>query len=528
MQIYIDFNNILQAVQGNPLKVYARLFMEGGWLILLISLVWGFYFAFIYLKRRSYVKTVEQTLFAIDIPKDNEKSIQAIEELFNTLHGIISTKTEWEKKILGRMQLWFSLEIISIEGYIQFLIRTPSRYNELVRSAIYAQYPDAELTEVEDYMSLIPRDADEDDSKYAGWGMDWYLAQPDYLPLKTYLSFEHSLTQSFIDPMASLLEVMSKLAPGEFIGVMMMIQPIKDRQTNIIDEGERVVDKLMGRKEKPKATFLDSIFNGVMKGVDMASESIYQLWGEVEDPQDEKTMLQMLTPGERAKVTAIETKCSKIKYKVRMKSCYIAPKEKYSKARGYNGIQGTMKQFDDFNRLKAVKTKAKYFLTKKRKYWKVKRFLRRYTERDFLEAKSFILGSDELATMYHFPQMDVMAPLIKKAETKTVEPPTGLPLEEKLESELFEDSQQKELDQQLQNNEVIDLSLDNKYFESKFAKDPDKKADFQKEFKEEELEKNTKAPSNLPTPQKKSSKSEIKEKKHPGTLEPPSNLPFID
>ena len=532
MQIYIDFNNILQAVQGHPARVYTRLFMEGGWLILLISLVWGFYFTYIYFKKKKYIKSVPQTLFAIDVPKDNEKSIQAIEELFNTLHGIISTKTEWEKKILGRMQLWFSLEIVSIEGYIQFLIRTPSKYNELVKSAIYAQYPDAELTEVEDYMSLIPRDADEPASKYGGWGMDWYLGNPDYLPLKTYLSFEHSLTQSFIDPMASLLEVMSKLAPGEFIGVMMMIQPIKDKQTSIIDQGQKVIDELMGKKNKVKENFWDKTINTVMKGVDAASEAVYQLWGDVEDQDDEKMMLKMLTPGERARITAIETKCGKIKYQVRMKSCYVAPKNIYNRARGYNGIQGAMKQFDDFNYLKSIKTKAKYFITSKRKYWKVKRFLRRYIERDFLETKSFILSSEELATMYHFPQMDVMAPLIKKAETKTVEPPTGLPLEEKLESELFTDAQQREVDQKLANNEVIDLNLDNKYFESKFAKDQDEKEDFKKEFQEDEQEKNIKAPNNLPTTKKKSNNTKkkeiVKKKEDSGTLEPPSNLPFIN
>ena len=501
--------------------------MKGGWLILLLSLIWGFYFAYIYYKKRSYIKTVEYTLFAIDVPKENEKSVQAVEELFNTLHGIIQTKTEWDKKMLGRMQLWFGLEIVSIEGYIQFLIRTPSRYNDLVKSAIYAQYPDAELTEVEDYMSLIPRDADKPESKYSGWGMDWYLGKPDYLPLKTYPSFENTLTKTFIDPMASLLEVMSKLAPGEFIGVMMMIQPIKDRQTNMIEEGQKFVDKLMGREGKAKDTFLDKTINTVMKGVDMASEAIYQLWDETEDPNDERMILKMLTPVERARVMAIETKCGKIKYRVRIKTCYVAPTDRFSKARGYNGIQGAMKQFDDFNYLKAVKTKAKYFATRKRKYWKVRRFLRRYTERNFLETRSFVLTSDEIATLYHFPQMDVMAPLVKKAETKTVEPPTGLPLEENIPSELFDDSQQREsgqrkLENKIKKGKIIDLNLENKYFESKFAKDKDQKKEFEKEIINSEKKKSS-APSNLPTPKKEKLKNN-----NQGKLEPPSNLPFID
>jgi len=543
MQIYIDPNNIFQVLQGNPFKVYARLFMEGGWLVLLISLIWGFYFAWIYLQRRKWIKTIDYTLLAIDVPKDNEKSVQAVEELFNTLHGIISTKTEWEKKILGRMQLWYSLEIVSIEGYIQFLIRTPSAEIELVKSAVYAQYPDAELTEVEDYMSLIPQDADEEDSKYSAWGMDYYLGRQNYLPLKTYPNFEHSMTQTFIDPLASILEVMSKLAPGEFIGIMMMVQPVKDKQIPLNDNGQRAIDKLMGRKSTVSKNLVDKTMDTVMEGVNWASETVYQLWDEIDDQaQDERAMLKMLTPDERAKIMAIESKMGKIKYRVKMKSCYVAPKDRYSRARGYHGMQGAFKQFDGFNRLKAVKTKAKYFITKKRRYWKIRRFLRRYTERDFFESREFILAVDEVASLYHFPQMDVMAPLIKKAETKTVEPPTGLPLEEKVDSELFTDAQerkiiqeQKELEKKIQNEEVIDLNLDNKQFESQFAKDQKEKKEFEKEFEKEDKEKDKKPPANLPTSKKISNKKVDKEEKKEKTKSapnshpsPPSNLPFID
>jgi len=527
MQIYVDFNNILYNLQGNPLQLYARLFMKGGWLILLLSLIWGFYFSYIYLKKRKYIKTVKYTLFAIDVPKENEKSIKAVEELFNTLHGIISTKTEWEIKMLGRMQLWFGLEIVSIEGYIQFLFRTPSRYNELVKSAIYAQYPDAELTEVEDYMSLIPKDADEPDSKYAGWGMDWYLDKPDYLPLKTYLDFEYSLDKSFIDPMASLLEVMSKLSPGEFIGVMIMIQPTKDRQTDINERAQKEIDELMGKKSNAKETIWDKMTNGIIKGVDKISEGVYELWGDIEEGQeDERLALKMLTPGERAKILAIETKCGKLKYNTRIKTCYVAPKERFSKARGYNGIQGAMKQFDNYNRFKAVKTKAKYFVTRKRKYWKVRRFLRRYTERNFLETKSSILTSDELATLYHFPHRDVMAPLVKKAETKSVEPPTGLPLEEQTKSELFDDAQKKNIQKQIKKGETIDLNLDNKFFESQYAKDQEEKKKFQKKFQKDEQGENNSVPNNLPISPKKSEKKD-KNNASQGHLEPPSNLPFV-
>ena len=529
MQIYIDSNALYNYLSGNPFIIFYRLFINGGWLVLLISLIWGFYFAYLYYKRRKVIQETEYKLFAIDIPKDNEQSIKAIEELFNTLHGMKSGKTMWEIYILGFVQPWFHMEIISIEGYIQFLIRTPARLAELLKSAVYAQYPDADLTEVEDYMSLIPIDSNTKKSKYKCWGMNFFLEKPNYLPLKTYISFEHSLTQLFIDPMASLLEIMSKMGPGEFAGIMIMIQPISNEE--IEGPARKRIDDIMGNKAGAKKTIADRVTDTMMEGVDYASEAIYKLWGDVEErPEGQFPMFKMLTPGERAMVNAIETKIKKLNFKTVIKTCYIAPKEKFSYEKGYYGIQGAFKQFDDYNVLKSVKTKADYILKLTRLRWKVRRFLRRYKERNFLQSKPMILSTEELATLYHFPQYTVKAPLIKKAETKTVEPPTGLPLEENIESELVKDrderekqeqKKEKEIDKQLEQGEVIDLDLDSKYFESRFAKDKDERIKFKKEFEKEEKELDKKPPKNLPI-----KKSETKD--NTKKTEPPTNLPFVE
>ena len=46
----------------------------------------------------------------------------------------------------------------------------------------------------------------------------------------------------------------------------------------------------------------------------------------------------------------------------------------------------------------------------------------------------FILNTEELATLYHFPMRDVKAPLIKKTDAKKAEPPSRLPTGEFKES----------------------------------------------------------------------------------------------
>ena len=69
----------------------------------------------------------------------------------------------------------FSFELVSIDGYIQYLIRTPKRYRDLIESAIYAQYPDAEISEAVDYTENIPHQYPDDE--YGAWGTELNLVK---------------------------------------------------------------------------------------------------------------------------------------------------------------------------------------------------------------------------------------------------------------------------------------------------------------------------------------------------------------
>ena len=52
--------------------------------------------------------------------------------------------------------LWWSLEIASIEGNIYFFIRCEPKNKETIENLIYAQFPQAEVTEVDDYTKYVP------------------------------------------------------------------------------------------------------------------------------------------------------------------------------------------------------------------------------------------------------------------------------------------------------------------------------------------------------------------------------------
>ena len=95
-------------------------------------------------------------IFAVDVPRVNEQSFKAVEQVFNQLHGQMQDINMKDRYIDGEFQLATSFEIVSIEGYIQFVFRTPEKYVDHVQTSIYAQYPDAEIIEIEDYAKDIP------------------------------------------------------------------------------------------------------------------------------------------------------------------------------------------------------------------------------------------------------------------------------------------------------------------------------------------------------------------------------------
>jgi len=134
----------------------AKLFLYAGWLPFAILLLWGFWQVWIYYIQGVYGGKRDFILLAIDIPSGNEQSPRAIEHMFAHLAGAHGSITLIEKYWEGKTQDSFSLEIVSIEGYTQFLIRGEKKYRDLLEAMIYAQYPEAEITEVNDYTEGYP------------------------------------------------------------------------------------------------------------------------------------------------------------------------------------------------------------------------------------------------------------------------------------------------------------------------------------------------------------------------------------
>ncbi|MBU1165027.1 hypothetical protein KKA15_05745 [Patescibacteria group bacterium] len=432
MGINIDIDSIIQLSQNNPFVMMWIIFLRGGWIIFLFFFVWALgqiWLAYIqgqYRKHRKYV------LLAIDVPKENEQTPLGVENIFQHLAGIHATFDFLDKWWDGSTQESFSLEIISLEGYIQFLIRTEVHYRDLIEAAFYAQYPDAEIVEVEDYLNdwniTFPH------PEYDQWSTEIKLAKKHFYPIKTHPAFEDSISQEHKDPMSGLMEALGKIGPGEQVWFQMVITAADN------DWGEKaqpLIQKLIGGKVVEKQTGLDLLFNIPATVINV----IMDFWNatpatDQKNSEQENRWLNM-TQGEKDIVTDIEKKCGKTGFHVRMRYIYVAKHEVFDKTKASKVIYGALKQF---NRLdaNAFKPHTKYwtgaihFMAKRRLIWRRNKNMRFFRDRGHTIAADdygFILNTEELASVWHFPNMATKAPLIKKTESKKAEPPLALPLE---------------------------------------------------------------------------------------------------
>lgn len=438
MNIVIDVSGAsLNGASANPFTTLWFILSHGGWIALLPILAWGFFMVWLNWRQNLYAARQVFVLLAVDVPKENEQSPKAVEQIFAHLAGIQKIGNLKERFVDGYRQPSISLEIVSIEGYVQFLIRTPAKFRDLVEAAFYAQYPNAEITEVEDYVE--PFRPPFPNEEFDIWGTELALTNKQFYPIKTYPSFEHTMTQMFFDPMANILEIFSRIGRGEQVWFQIVIQPPswKDPWRQ---EGLNLIRKLIGAKVPKGRSDLLWLPTQVAHGLyESATASLVAPTGFGETgTQDDKgppTLMQHLAPHERTIVEQVGIKLSKTSYICKLRLIYLAKHDVFDKNR-VAAITGSLRQFNtlDMNGFmidRKTKTSVDYFFVERRNTWRKTKLLWNYRRRSSWRGRNrYKLNVEELATLYHFPVTTVVkAPRVQKTESKRSEPPTALPVE---------------------------------------------------------------------------------------------------
>ena len=253
-------------------------------------------------------------------PKEVITPFKAMEDVFSVVWPIYdgaNWRERWCEGELNNSPFWMSWEIVSIEGNIHFYIRVMDVHRTLIETALYGHYPEIEIKEVSDYTKLVPQNIPNEE--WDLYGEDFYLIQPSAYPIKTMEKFfepqgeKISAEEKRIDPMSSLLELLSKLGTGEHYWIQFILMPVTDYdEPEWRKEAEKIITKIIKRPEKKETTFFEDlmyVFKQIILGPEKegsGEKATYKWMDTAKSEEGEREMV--LTPGEREVVTEIENK----------------------------------------------------------------------------------------------------------------------------------------------------------------------------------------------------------------------------
>lgn len=146
------------------------------------------------------------TLF-LKLPRNVEVTPEAAKTFLSALTQI--NKVSGFQKILGRKSPPLSLEIASVNQQIQFLITCDTGLVPFIQAQIQSNYPLVVIEKIDDPLAGIPLETKE-----------LTLSKGSYYPIATYDKFAD------IDPMSSVLSVLSKAEPTETILIQIALEGV--------------------------------------------------------------------------------------------------------------------------------------------------------------------------------------------------------------------------------------------------------------------------------------------------------------
>ena len=410
---------VLQQTIGPLLFNVFQILIVVAFIVVPLLLLRVFWVTWIQYVRGLFFSGQQYTLIELKIPKGIAKSPLAMELFITALYQTGGEGTFYDKYWLGKTRPWFSLEIVSIDGHVRFFIWTREAFRHLVESQLYGQFPDIEMKVVEDYTDELKFNWEE----HQMWSCDFTKAAASHYPIKTYINYgldKDPEEEVKIDPITSLIEFFGSIGRGEQLWLQIIIRAHKEEITKPGTWFEKVdwrhaakaeVDKLMGRDKKAK--------DGEINFADFS-----------------------LTKGQREKVDLIEKHIAKLAFDAVIRAVYVTGKDQF-KGTMVPGVVGILRQYNspDLNGFKPGNTTSYDYpwqdFTGKRTIAKKERAFFVYKNRSafypeffpkYYVAKPFVMTTEELATIYHFPGDVSRTPNLGRISAKKAEPPSNLPM----------------------------------------------------------------------------------------------------
>ena len=385
---------------------------------------------FIDYTRAVYKKNQTYFLLEVKVPKEVLKSPKAAEFFIAGMRKTDFERSGHEKYWKGQTRQDFALEIASIDGAIHFFIWTRKGQRNIIEANIYSQYPGVEIHEVPDYTLPVKYDP-------ATTGLNAFefdLIKPDVYPIKTYVDYgmdKDPKEEYKIDPLTPLIEFMASLGRGHQAWYQILLRANKDSEFHAYTDPET---KQIVNLDWKKAA--DKEIEGIQKKA------------KAEIGPDGK-----LVPGtgrflhdvETEIIKALGRSVSKTPFDVGIRVIYTAPKNIYVGANiggmigavchfnsnnlnGFKPARGSSDIIDPLNKLFGLAIPR----SEKARDEERQDMLDAYKRREYFykphKRPHFVLNSEELATIFHFPGEVSTTPTFERVESKKTNAPANLPL----------------------------------------------------------------------------------------------------
>jgi hypothetical protein len=386
-----------ELINSNPVNLFPLLVQIAGLFLFLILIIQGLRW---FLSRRHYFP---HQVFLVRLPKekpeDDKKlnNVQTMREeiakgetIFAAIGGLKAHR-DFKSWLTGRHD-HFSFEIVASHNKIYFYVVSPFDDLRYIEQQIHAYYPDAVVEEVEDYNPFSMN------GKIAAA----YIKTKKYsfFPIKTYQKME-------VDPLNSLINTLSKLGKDESLVIQYLVRSARKSWHK---KSRRVVSKINKK---------NSVWAGVraVTPLGQIAEIFYIGSGiKLKNPNDAP---KKLSAAEEELVKAIEQKNLKTGLDVNIRIIACA-KTKEDANRYIDNIASSFSEYNNFsygNNFSHARRGNQEKI--------VQDFIYRY----FKESISFLLNSEELASIFHFPLKGTETPNILWLTSKIAPAPADIPTE---------------------------------------------------------------------------------------------------
>ena len=356
-------------------------------LLLVFSLL---FFAFIRIigSGREEVEVFEEVrnlqVMQILVPRENDKTPLAAEQMFSSIHGILEGSVK-------------SLDLVSFEiaasgkDGVRFFVTAPQHLCKFVEGQIYAQYPNADIRHVQDYVK-----SDEKEKSFVTAGVV-ELDKSFIFPIKTFRNFE-------VDPLAAITGAVGDLEDESTAWIQLVIRPVSNYWQ---DSSKEYITAIKEGRSLDGESIFKKIGNLIGKMLEAMSTS--------EDSKGKEVV--QLAPGQDAELAEIETKMVKVGSEIAIR--LVTKAESQIRAEQiFRDVVASFKQFTTAHLNSFIYTEQEK---------SGEEVYSEYTKR-FLSAETEdILNIEELASVFHLPNISVETPNIIWSRARKGEPPMNLP-----------------------------------------------------------------------------------------------------